>query len=266
MDRPQSIKRNRPSAAGRALFLAALCMGIFSCATGADLAQKKKEAEAYRNMGEAYLVEGKHTMALRELLKAESLYPDDHLLQGDLGMAYMAKERLDKAIVHLKKALEIRPDYAPAKNNLGAAYLANGQIDEAISIFEELNQDILYATPHYPLFNLGHAYFIKKDYAAAEKYFNEALGLRPEFVQARRWLGLTYMERGMVKQAIRELKKTVESAPRVGRYHYELAKAYAMAGQASEALQHYETAAKLAPEGSDLADQAHAAAEDLRSR
>jgi Tfp pilus assembly protein PilF len=266
MKRTQSIKRNGALAAGRAVVVLALCIGLLSCATGAELVQKKKEAEAYRNMGEAYLVAGKTTLALRELLKAESLYPEDHLLQGDLGVAYMRKERLDDAIVHFKKALEIRPEYAPAKNNLGTAYLAKGEIDQAILIFKELNQDILYASPHYPLFNLGRAYFMKKDYPTAERYFKEALGLRPEFVRTRQWIGLTYMERGMLDEAIRELEKVVEKAPQVGQFHYDLAKAYALAGRTSEALAHYETAAKLAPEESDLADQAKAAAKDLRSR
>jgi Tfp pilus assembly protein PilF len=262
----RSIKQNKISTAGRALLALALCIGILSCATGADLIQKKKEAEAYRNVGEAYLAAGKTTLALRELLKAESLYPEDHLLQGDLGMAYMAKEHLDEAIVHFKRALEIQPDYAPAKNNLGAAYLAKGEIDQAITIFQELNQDILYASPHYPLFNLGRAYFMKKDYPAAEKYFKEALELRPEFVRARQWIGLTYMERGMMDQAIRELEKAVESAPKVGQFHYDLAKAYALDGQVSQALRHYEDAQRLAPAGSDLAEQARVAAEDLRNR
>ena len=262
----KAYPRTRTSSKGRALLILGLCIGLVACATGADQVQRKKEAEAYRNVGEAYLLEGKYTLALREFLKAESLHPDDHLLQGDLGMAYMAKGRLEEAIARFEKALEIRPDYAPAKNNLGTALLAAGEIDRAIDIFEELNQDILYATPHFPMFNLGRAYFMKKDYVAAEKHFKEALELRPEFVRARQWLGRTYMERGMLEEAIHHLKKTVDSAPRVGRFHYDLAKAYAMAGQVSQAIEHYETAAALAPAESELAEQAQMAAEDLRRR
>jgi len=56
---------------------------IVSCAGGVKL--RKKQAEASRKLGEAYFQDGNYTYALRELLKAEQLYPDDHILQNDLG-------------------------------------------------------------------------------------------------------------------------------------------------------------------------------------
>lgn len=249
-----------------AVLLSSLLLAVFSCATGADRIQKKREAEAFREVGEAYMADGKYTMALREFLKAEKLYPEDYLLQGDLGMAYFAKGRLDQAVAHLEKSLALQPDYAPAKNNLGTVYLAKGNVDRAISIFEELNQDILYSTPQYPLFNLGRAYFIKKDYVRAEGYFREALAVRPEFVRARQWIGRTYLERGLVEKAIQELEKAVQTAPEVGQFHYDLGKAYGLAGRIDQALEHYDAAANLAPADSPLAEQARAAAEDLKNR
>jgi tetratricopeptide (TPR) repeat protein len=238
---------------------------LFACAGGQKI-RNQKQSEALRRVGEAYLAEGKYTLALRELLQAEKLNAEDHLLQGDLGMAYMAKGHLDEAIAHFSEALRINPDYAPAKNNLGTAYLAKGDYDAAIPIFEALTQDILYSTPHYPLYNLGWAYFQKKNYIKAEQYFREALDLRPEFVMARRWLGRTYLERGMVQNAIKELEKAVARAPREGPVHYDLGRAYLMAGRRDLALQHFEAAVEVSPPDSKIAEQARLAVEDLRSR
>ncbi len=242
-----------------------LSAGMIACA-GGQRVKNEKQSEALRRVGEAYLAEGKHTLALRELLRAEQLNPKDYLLQGDLGMAYMGKGHFDDAIAHFKKALKIKPDFAPAKNNLGTAYLAKGDFDKAIPIFKGLTDDILYSTPHYPLYNLGWAYFQKKDYVEAEKYFREALELRPEFVMARRWLGRTYLERGMVDKAIEELKRAVARAPKSGPVHFDLGRAYLMAGRGDLALQHFDAAAQLAPPDSELAEQAKMAAEDLRNR
>ena len=50
-----------------------------ACAT-TDHAKIKKQAEAIRGVGEAYMLERNYTAALRELLKAEKMNPDDHLL------------------------------------------------------------------------------------------------------------------------------------------------------------------------------------------
>ena len=181
-------------------------------------------------------------------------------------MAYMAKGRMDEAISRFKRALQIKPDFAPAKNNLGTAYLAKGDFDRAIPIFEELTEDILYSTPHFPLYNLGWAYYQKTDFVKAEQYFLEALDLRPEFVMARRWLGRTYLERGMVEKAIKELEMAVQRAPRQGSIHYDLGRAYLIAGKKDLALQHFETAVAVSPPESDIAEQARMAAEDLRNR
>ena len=77
------------------------------------------------------------------------------MLQNDLGLAYMAKKRLDKAEFHFKKAIDIKAEYAPAKNNLGAVYLARQDWNAAIEQFKTVAGDILYATPHFPLTNIG---------------------------------------------------------------------------------------------------------------
>ncbi len=47
---------------------------VVSCT--ANLEIRKKQEVASRNLGEAYLRQGDYTSALRELLKAETLYSD----------------------------------------------------------------------------------------------------------------------------------------------------------------------------------------------
>ncbi len=148
------------------ILLIVVCMLAMLCFVSCvgDMEVRKKQSQTTRDVGEAYMMQGNYTPALREFLKAKELYPDDHILQNDLGFTYMAKKELDLAIVHFKKAVALKPDFAPAKNNLGSAYLAKKDWDTAIECFKEITKDLLYATPHYPLSNLGWAYYNKKDY------------------------------------------------------------------------------------------------------
>ena len=90
---------------GSLLLIAALL--ITSC-TGQDPNRNKRIAEAKRDVGEAYMRQGNYTAALRELLEAEKLNPEDHIVHNDLGICYMNKKRMADAIAHFKKAVAIR--------------------------------------------------------------------------------------------------------------------------------------------------------------
>ncbi len=241
--------------------LVMIAFGVLSCA--ANLEVQRKQEEASRNLGEAYYQRANYTAALREFLKAESLYPEDPFLQNDLGLTYKAKQRPELAIEHFKKALEINPDYAPAKNNLGTVYLDKGEWDTAIKYFKAVSKNLLYATPHLPLANLGWAYYNKKEYLLAEKYYRESLDLKPKFINAMRGLGLTYMAMGRIDDAVKILESAVKDYPNVALLYLDLGKIYKQSGDDEKALKAYQKIMELAP-GSDLADEAKKAIQDIK--
>ena len=219
---------------------------ILSCAT--DLEVRKDQEEAYRLVGEAYMAQGNYTAALREFLKAEKLYEKDHFLHFDMGLVYMQKKELDLAIDHFGKALKIKPDYAPALNNLGTAYLASENWDKAIECFEELTRDLLYATPHFAFTNLGFAYYQKKNYPLAEKYYLEALKIEPGFDLALRGLGRTFVAMGRITDAVEVFERAVRSSPRFAQLYFDLAPAYALLRNYPQAINTYEKVIELAPD------------------
>ena len=226
--------------------LTVLCLvSMFACAGSQE--KRKKQARMTRELGEAYMQQGNYTESLKELLKAEKIYSKDHLLHNDLGLAYMAKQRLDKAELHFKKAIDIRPEYAPAKNNLGTLYMAKQDWDAAIKQFKSLASDLLYGTPHYPLTNLGIAYYNKRDYINSERYFLEALDLEPNFVLALRGLGRTYVAMNKLSQAVVTLEKAVKNAPESAELHLELGNACHMSGDTQTALFAYQKVISLSP-------------------
>ena len=247
-----------------------ICIGLFvfafalaACATTTN-EQRKKESEAYRRIGEAYLQQGKLPQAMKEFKKAEARNVDDHLLQYDIGLVYLHKRQYDQAIVHFKKAIELNPDYGEAINSLGNAYAGKEAWDQAIFYYKKVVGDILYGTPHFGYSGLGNAYYFKGDLQLSEKYYMEALKAKPDFTRALRGLAQTYIAMGRIPEAVGKLEKAVRIAPESPPLHFELAKAYQLALQFQNAYHSFRKVVELAPESS-LADQAEQKAIEVKA-
>lgn len=227
---------------------------LFICAcAGTHGPGDERLSEAKRDIGEAYMRQGDYTAALRELIEAEKMNPEDHLLQNDLGLCYMEKKSMAVAIAHFKKAVAVKPSFAPARNNLGAAYMQIKEWDAAIDVFKEITNDALYGTPHYPLSNLGLAYYHKGQYKTALGYFQKALRIQENFVNALRGAGKTYLALKDGRNALAYLERAVNLAPKIAEIHFELAEANLLVGRTNQAKASYETALDLAPPESDMA-------------
>jgi type IV pilus assembly protein PilF len=194
------------------LILAVLILIFASCAQ--DRAALKKRADASKELGLAYMMQEKYIFALEYFLKAEKLNPKDPYIQNNLGLVYMIKKRPDNALEHFKKAYALKPDFMPALNNLGSAYLALKKWNDAIACFKRVYSDILYATPHYPLSNIGRAYYNKKEYMLAEKYYLKSLKVMPDFQTSLYGLFEVYIQTREYEQAKTLFKKIIDSNPK----------------------------------------------------
>jgi type IV pilus biogenesis/stability protein PilW len=241
-----------------------LFVSVFAaCTSKENLEQQKEQAVAHRNLGEAYLRQANYTAALRELIKAEAMNPEDYFVQDDLGLAYFYKGDPDKAIYHFKKALAIKDDYGPARNNLGNAYAEKKEWDQAIEQYKIVTSDLLYATPQFPYSNLGLAYYHKKEYRLSEKYFKEALKITPTFDRALWGLSRTYIATGRVSQAVERLEFAVDKNPENKSLLFELAKAYELKRDYRRAYGAYIRIVQMDPD-SPLADRALKAAHRIK--
>jgi len=241
-----------------------LIIGMISCSS--NLALRKKQAETKRGLGEAYYRKGDYTSALRELLNSEALYPDDPYLHYALGLTYNAKKRPALALKHLEKAIELKPGYIQAENAIGTVYLDKGEWDVAIKYFKAVLGNLLYATPQYPLSNLGLAYYNKKEYILAERYYLKALENDPKFVVALMGIARTYMAMGMgrVPEAVDTLEGAIQQYPqRYPHLYFELGKAYTLLREYKKAIAAYEKVVELVPD-SLLAGKAKIQAQTIR--
>jgi type IV pilus assembly protein PilF len=245
------MKKMRYSTAFFALVFT--CLFLFGCAE--DTAIKKKQAEATRKVGEAYLRKKSYHLAYREFMKAKELYPDDANLHFDLGLFFMEKKRPLKAIESFKRAIALNPDFPSARNNLGVVYLQLKEWDKAIAVLSEVVEDeYVYTTPHYSFFLLGRAYYEKKQFPQAIKYFRRALEEQPDYVYAAVWLGRIHLMAGRVAEAIKVLEEARDTAPEFADSYYWLAHAYQRLYDGQKALEAYKKVLELAPD-SKLAEK-----------
>lgn len=235
---------------------------LSGCAGQRGPSFSEQRAKAIRELGEAYMAEGYYTKALRKLLKAKKITPCDPHIHNDLGLTCLSKKSPEKAAEHFKTALELDPEYSAARNNLGSAYVIMKKWDKAIECFKKVSEDLLYLTPHYPLSNLGYAYYMKGAYNKAESYYLEALSRKHDFPQALHGLGQVYLSIGDVSKAVSKLELATERAPKAASFYMDLGEAYIMNHQFHKALQVYKKAALLA-ESAALADKAEAEAEKI---
>lgn len=250
-----------------ALFMAPIiCLSWLSCSNTKPEARPADErAEAARKVGEAYMNDGDYTMALKELLKAAELNSNDPYIHNDLGLTYMAKKRLGLAVTHFQKAIALKDDFSAARNNLGSAYMALENWDAAIALFNEVLEDILYTTPHFAQVNLGWAYFNKKNYQEAEKYYKAALFNQPKYVVAMRGLARVYMVTGRAREAIELYERALKITPRFVQLYLDVARAYRALNQREAALDAYRKVIAIAPD-SRYADEAKREAQLMGGR
>ena len=248
-------KKERMISRGMILLATAAAIFCYACA-GQNPHENRRLADSKRSIGEAYMRQGDYTSALRELAEAEKLDPDNAFTQHDLGLCFREKNRMGEALAHLKKAVSLKPSYTPARNSLGRVYLEMGQTDKAIAIFKEITKDALYATPHFPLANLGLAYYKKGDYTKALEYYHRALKLEPNFVFALHGVGATYLAMKKGRLALDYLGRALKLAPKVAQIHFEYAEANLLVGNIAQARISYENALDIASPESEVAAKA----------
>jgi len=237
-----------------------------ACATTEyDTAKRKAIAEDNRRLGDAYIRQGDYTRALRYYLEAAEHYADDPQLQYSLGLAYQEKGNYTRAVEHFQNALELEPDMAPAKNSLGVAYIKAGDYDKAIATLKQMIEERgyeIYMTPQYPKYNLGWAYYQKRQYRESEHYLQQALdyyvtGIPKDaiYIKALRAMGLNALAQSEPQKALSFLEKAQALAPKWADLYLDMGRAYRLAGDRLKAKEAYQRVMELAP-STEIADTA----------
>lgn len=153
-------------------WLLLLILFIAGCASSNE--KNKTRADAFFQIGTAYLVKGNYPLALSNLQESVRLDPNNAVARNNLGLAYYVRQKFTEALEHINKAVELEPKYTDARNNRGRLYADMGKYDLAIKDLNIAKNDLTYQQPGKVISNLGYTYFKKGDFEKAKLILAQA--------------------------------------------------------------------------------------------
>ncbi len=210
-------------------------------ACGRPVAARKTEADARMRMGVTYLEQRNIPMAMRELMQASELDPDNAEIDMMLGLSYRARGDGQKAEEHLRKAIDKNSDYAEAHNNLGIVLAGRQAWDEAIREFEAAASNVRYTTPEWAIYNAAEAHRAKGDAVKAEEQYRRALRINEQYAPA--YIGLSSLlgRAGRWAEAEAILLRCVAAVPDYPDGWMELGRAYTAMKRPADAAKAFRT-------------------------
>lgn len=167
--------------------------------------------------GDLYMVRKMY----REAIDAYRSAGQSAILWNKIGIAYHQLDELGAAKKAYQRAWKLDRKYADAVNNLGTVFYAEKKYRTAISRYEKA----IALSPDTASFwsNLGTAWYARGKFDQMTKAYTHALQLDPNIFETRGTVGTRMLDRSVADRA---------------RYHYELARMYALAGKNDLALQY----------------------------
>jgi tetratricopeptide (TPR) repeat protein len=157
-------------------------------------------------------------------------------------LAPATAQALEAATAEWRASQLLGADTPEAHYNLGIFHAARGELDAAVGAYEQALR--LWPRSIQVGHNLGMLHAQRGDLAAAEKAFRGVVAVDP-VPQTLFALGLLHAQQGRWADAVAALERCVAEDPAYPRARYNLALAYAKAGDSTRALDTLEAAAEL---------------------
>ena len=224
-------------------------------------------ADAFVNLGSAYMEKHDYGAAIAPLKRALELSPDLPVAHQLIGYALLAQGYSAEAIPHLQRV--------GALDALGIAQIETSQLTEAVSSFTAAlaqrpgDPDLLYYLGHasgllskdaidnllatHPDSARAHQalaenYFVLRQMPQAEKEYLEALRLRPELPGLHLELGQVYANSAQWPKAEAEFRAECKLRPGNAEAAYRLGAALLQQGRAHDALPELKRSNELKPD------------------
>jgi tetratricopeptide (TPR) repeat protein len=146
---------------------------------------------------------GDYDGAEQALNKALSLSPDDPQAVALLGWAQMLQDKYDDALLNFQKVLMREPQNALARINVGYICLKKKIFGEAIEhLSRAIRLDNDRKATLYAHFYLGLVYLEREMYEDAQTFFQKALVIGPNLIEAYYELGRAFWFNGQKAEAV----------------------------------------------------------------
>jgi type IV pilus assembly protein PilF len=223
------------------LFGILIAISLCSCSSTSESSNAEK-AVLKMKLAVSYIERNELPIALKELLEAEQLDPENPLIHNNLGFIYFLRNRFDLSVKHYTKAIVIKPEFTEAKNNLARVYIETKQHLQAEKLLNEVLEDLTYGNISAAYMNYGLMRFNQKKYSDAKNLFRKVIEKNREDCYAHVYYGRSFLELGENKTAAEQLDKAaVFCRPiNVDEGHYYAAIAYYRLGRRDKSLSRFD--------------------------
>ncbi len=159
---------------------------------------------------------------------------DETLAEAHVSLAVNYAQEWDwsSAGKEFERAIKLNPNYETAHHWYAVHLISTGWPERGIAEMKKARE--LAPLSLRIQVDLGRQFYFARQYDQAIEQYRETLALEPNFASAHSLLGLVYLQNGLNKQALLELKKGMSL--RKGDLSVWLGYAYAVAGDTDEAL------------------------------
>ncbi len=225
-----------------------LTPGLVSCVSSYE---KKDKAELYMQRGISLIEAGNLPGALKDLLAAEELDPENPVIHNNLGLIYFMREKIDLSIQHFERAVSLKKDYTEAHNNLARVYIEKKKFKEAQEELKLVFEDLTYGNQEAAYVNQGILDFNRRDFLKSQESFLKTLQINPENCLAQSYFGRAYLELNNSSKAAESLDRAVALCQRdlFDEPHYYSAIAHFRLGEKEKAKIRFGEIIKFYPRG-----------------
>lgn len=180
------------------------------------------------------------------LHKALKVHPQKYFVHNNLGSLLKKNGRLDEAREQFKKAIDLSPGYSDALLNFGNVCLDLGDRDAAWPALQQAHFQL--PNDPRPFNGLGTVKRQEGNFIEAIEFYDQALGMRPNYALAHYNKALALKSMGKLDEALECLQKFLEIEPNVAQALNTMGTIYHQKGDADKSIAAFELALDIAPE------------------
>lgn len=188
----------------------------------ATVATSPNSARAHLNLGSELMDLGDLEGARQAIQAALRIFPNWWDAQNKLGAVLAMQGRLDEAIAAHQGAIRLDPRAPEPYYNLGRAYEMKGLLSEARREFQQAAMRAPSRGSPYLYLGIGVFSFRQGELAEAERWFQRAIEVWPDYLDAHLSLGAVYLKQGRLAKAETEFKRALQIDPNSAKAHQGL--------------------------------------------
>ncbi|RMH72228.1 MAG: tetratricopeptide repeat protein [Gemmatimonadetes bacterium] len=174
--------------------------------------------------------------------------PSDVRARTTYGFFLKDRRRFKEAEHQYRQAIRIDPDFALAHLSLGVLLYQTGKYQEAVAEYRKAIE-VDQKNPRAHL-NLGKVYQVLAQYQIyslddAEREFQRAIELNPNYAEAHNSLGGLLYNQGRLDEAEYHFRRAIEANSNLSSAHYNLTLVFEKRGENAKAVEHWEAIARV---------------------